>query len=77
MPQFAMAQWEGHVLASLPFYLLLLPLLLGLLKTRVMTQATTTLQDLAKVSKHPCTRLNAPAAHLIHCAVEKVKLLAK
>jgi len=37
------------VLASLPFYMLLLPLLLSLLKSRVASKATSALQDLAKV----------------------------
>ena len=50
MPQFQLGQWEGHVLASLPFYMLLLPLLLSLLKSRVASKATSALQDLAKVS---------------------------
>lgn len=49
IPQFQLGQWEGHVLASLPFYMLLLPLLLSLLKSRVSTKATPALQDLAKV----------------------------
>ena len=49
MPQFQLGQWEGHVLASLPFYMLLLPLLLSLLKSRVASKATSALQDLAKV----------------------------
>ncbi len=49
MPQFQLGQWEGHVLASLPFYMLLLPLLLSLLKSRVASKATSAVQDLAKV----------------------------
>jgi len=49
VPQFQLGQWEGHVLASLPFYMLLLPLLLSLLKSRVASKATSALQDLAKV----------------------------
>lgn len=52
MPQFQLGQWEGHVLASLPFYMLLLPLLLSLLKSRVASKATSALQDLAKVVLH-------------------------
>lgn len=50
-PQFQLGQWEGHILASLPFYMLLLPLLLELIKSRVSSQATKALQDLAKVTQ--------------------------
>lgn len=51
MPQFQLGQWEGHILSSLPFYMLLLPLLLELIKSRVSSQATKALQDLAKVTQ--------------------------
>ena len=47
VPHFQLGQWEGHILASLPFYMLLLPLLLNLLKSRASKQA---LRDLAKVT---------------------------
>ena len=53
VPQFHLGQWEGHILSSLPFYMLLLPLLLQLIKSRVSTQAAKALQDLAKVALLP------------------------
>ena len=49
VPPFQLGQWEGHILSSLPFYMLLLPLLLELIRSRVSTQAAKALQDLAKV----------------------------
>lgn len=49
VPPFQLGQWEGHILSSLPFYMLLLPLLLELVRSRVSTQAAKALQDLAKV----------------------------
>ena len=75
MPQFQLGQWEGHVLASLPFYMLLLPLLLSLLKSRVASKATSALQDLAKVSVHlsPHTQIG-----LLHgCTIIQVILYSR
>lgn len=51
VPQFQLGQWEGHILSSLPFYMLLLPLLLELIRSRVSSQATPALKDLAKVTQ--------------------------
>ena len=49
MPHFQLGQWEGHVLANLPFYQLLFPMLLTLLRFRVSSRTTACLRDAAKV----------------------------
>ena len=49
MPHFQLGQWEGHVLANLPFYQLLFPVLLTLLRSRVSSRTTACLRDAAKV----------------------------
>ena len=46
-----MRMWEAHVLANVPFYAVLLPLFLALLRSRVSTQGNAALADLAKVKK--------------------------
>lgn len=42
-------QWEPHVLSNLPFYTVLFPLFLDLLRTRVSSRGDAALTDLVKV----------------------------
>lgn len=46
---FQAGQWEGHVLAMQPFYQLLFPMMLTMLRSRLTAKAASTLRDTAKV----------------------------
>ncbi len=54
--RFSKAQWQAHVLANLPFYSLLLPLFLDLVRCRVSFRCDESLEDLEMV--RPCTCLH-------------------
>ena len=47
------AVWESHVLANVPFYTVLLPLFLDLLRRRVSSRGDAALTDLVKVGVPP------------------------
>ena len=51
--QFQLGQWEGHVLAMQPFYQLLFPMMLTMLRSRLTAKAASTLRDTAKVCNQP------------------------
>ena len=55
------AVWESHVLANVPFYTVLLPLFLDLLRRRVSSRGDAALTDLVKVGVLP---LHGTGQHL-------------
>ena len=57
-----MRLWEAHVLSMVPFYTVLFPLFLDLLRKRVSSRGDAAMADLIKVSLKSTRIVHSPAS---------------